>query len=137
MIRYGVKWNESQSKAIYKATKHSEFLMDYMEQRLIETGLIKDIGEQPVDSPGRQYGAMLYYYKAKPRRILLTSAPRREHNYIHVELKSRVMDRESLLANGFKLGNNVEPKVPDLHIESESEIDRLIDLIKKSNFRLA
>ncbi|WP_419879651.1 hypothetical protein [Brevibacillus centrosporus] len=136
MILYGVRWKDSQSKTIYKATKHSEYLMEYLEQRLFETGIVKDTGELPVDSPGRQYGVMLYYYKAKPRRILLTSAPRREHNHIHIEIKSRVIDRDTLQTEGFKTGNNQEPKVPDLLIGTEIEIDKLISLIIKNNFRL-
>jgi len=136
MRLYGVKWNGSQSKKIYKATKHSEYLMECLEQRLLETNLIQLIGEQPVDKPGRQYGVMLYYYKATPRRILLTSAPRRDHNHIHIEIISRVIDRETLLTERLTPGNYYEPKAPDLLIESEDEVDKLIALIKKNAYKL-
>lgn len=137
MRLYGVKWNESQSKIIYKATKHSEYLMEYLEQRLLETNLVQLAGEQPVDKPGRQYGAMLYYYNAKSKRILLTSAPRRGRNYIHIEIKSRIIDRETLISEGLIPGNNMEPKVPDLHIETEVEVDKLVELVKKNAHKLS
>jgi hypothetical protein len=28
--------------------------------------------------------------------------------------------------------NNLEPKVPDLHIETEAEVDKLVELVKKT-----
>lgn len=135
---YNVKWNDSKSKIIYRATKHSEYLMDYLEQKLFENELVKMVAERPIDSPGRQYGAMFYYYKTNPNRVLLTSAPRRDHNYIHVELRSKIIDRETLISNGLTTGNYKEPKAsfPDLKMHSESEIDKLIELMRQNNYKL-
>lgn len=129
---YGVKWNDSETKKIYKATTFSEQLMEYLERRLMEDELVKLSGEKPV--PKRGYGMMIYYYSIDPKRQLLTAAPRRKQNYIHVVLTAKSIDNQTLNNNRITLGNYIDPL--DVKLHTETEIDTLVALLKKHNSRL-
>ncbi|SFB19924.1 MULTISPECIES: hypothetical protein [unclassified Bacillus (in: firmicutes)] len=133
MILYNVTWNSSETKKIYRATKDSEILMEYLEQSLEKANLIKLIGEHPVPDKGREYGVMIYYFNSSPKRKLLTAAPRRNNNYIHIELFSRILTREVL--ESFNLGNARDPII-DLKVHSVDEIDRLIELLKANFYKV-
>lgn len=128
-IRYYTSWNESQTKIIYQATKHTEDLMEVLEEALLDSELVQIIAEKPVPEQKRRYGEMIYYLSTKPKRKLLSSAPRRENNHIHVVLFSH-LSREILEKNNFTLGNYQDP-TPDIKIQSKEEISKLIKLIKK------
>ena len=122
---YNVRWNSSETKKIYQATKNSEILMEYLEESLIKADLAKLISEQP--SPKRGYGVLCYYFASKPKKRLLSAAPRRDHDHIHVVIFNRVLNRELLQKSGFDLGNDLE--VPDIKIHKKEEIDLLIEMI--------
>jgi hypothetical protein len=130
---YNVRWNESETKKIYKATSKSEQLMEYLEKKLYELNLIQTIGEHP--SPKRGYGVLVYYYKQTPFRQLLTAAPRKLHDYIHVVLTCGIFNRNELHRVGFKLGNNQDPR-PDVKIQSIEQIDTLVSIIQRNNYKL-
>lgn len=125
---YNVRWNTSETKKIYQATKNSELLMEHLEKSLLEAGIVKLIGEKP--TPNRGYGVLFYYYSSKPRKRLLSSAPRRDHDHIHIVIFNNVLNREQLLDEGFNLGNETEP--PDIKIHRKDEIDKLVVLMNKS-----
>lgn len=134
-IRYHISWNDSQTKKIYNATNRSEQLMENLERSLLKYKLVALSGELPLLDAGREYGVMIYYYKEKPRRKLLTAAPRRKNNYIHVELSCGLYTQEELKERGFRIGN-YKGVVPDLFLESNKEIDLLIRLISARNYKL-
>lgn len=125
---YNVRWNSSETKKIYQATKNSEILMEYLEVGLIKADLAKLISEQP--SPKRGYGVLCYYFSSKPKRRLLSAAPRRDHDHIHVVIFNRILNRELLKKSQFDLGNDLD--VPDIKIHKKEEIDRLIEMIKNN-----
>lgn len=127
---YNVTWENSQTKQIYNATKRSEELMSYLEDLLLKSELVQLIGEKPVPDKGREYGEMIYYYNSKPKRRLLSAAPRRENDYIHVVLFRGILTKEQLIQNGFEIGSYPEP-TPDVKLNSNAEIDVLIELLKK------
>jgi hypothetical protein len=127
-IRYYTSWNESQTKIIYQATKHTEDLMEILEEALLDSDLVQMIAEKPVPAHKRRYGEMIYYLSAKPKRKLLSSAPRREKNHIHIVLFSH-LSREILDKNNFALGNYKDP-TPDIKIQSKEEIHKFVQLIK-------
>lgn len=112
---YNVSWNTSETKKIYQATKNSEFLMEYLEERLKQVGITKLISEKP--SPNRGYGVLYYYYSKQPKKRLLSSAPRREHDHIHVVIFNGILKQEQLSEEQFDLGNEVE--TPDIKIHSK------------------
>lgn len=130
---YNVKWNESETKRIYKASSKSEQLMEYLETKLYELHLIQTIGEHP--SPKRGYGVLVYYYKQAPYRQLLTAAPRKLHDYIHVVLTCGIFNRNELHSVGFKLGNNQDPR-PDVKLQFKEQIDTLVSIIQRNNYKL-
>ena len=123
---YNVRWNSSETKKIYQATKNSEILMEYLEERLIQTEIAKLISEHP--SPNRGYGVLNYYFSSKPKKRLLSAAPRRKHDHIHVVIFNSILNRELLQKKGFDLGKDVN--VPDIKIYKKEEIDQLIELMK-------
>jgi hypothetical protein len=127
---YNVTWENSQTKQIYNATKRSEELMSYLEYSLLNSELVQLIGEKPVPDKGREYGEMIYYYNSKPKRRLLSAAPRRDNDYIHVVLFRGILTKEQLIKNGFEIGSYPEP-TPDIKLHSKAEIDALIELLKK------
>lgn len=122
---YNVRWNTSETKKIYQATKNSELLMEHLEKSLLEAGIVKLIGEKP--TPNRGYGVLFYYYSSKPRKRLLSSAPRQDHDHIHIVIFNNVLNQEQLLNEGFDLGNEVETS--DVKIHRKEEIDKLVGLI--------
>jgi hypothetical protein len=128
-----VKWNESDTKRIYQATMNSELLMAYLEQKLFDSGLALFSGDQPV--PRRGYGCMLYYYQEKPKRVLLTAAPRRYNQHIHIVLICGVLTREELSQAGLRLGNYNDSQ-PDMMVSKNVEIDRLVALLEEVNSKL-
>ncbi|MCH1627240.1 hypothetical protein [Fredinandcohnia quinoae] len=99
--------------------------MEHLEKSLLEAGIVKLIGEKP--TPNRGYGVLFYYYSSKPRKRLLSSAPRRDHDHIHIVIFNNVLNQEQLLNEGFDLGNEVE--TPDVKIHRKEEIDKLVGLI--------
>jgi hypothetical protein len=121
------------TKRIYQANKNSELLMAYLEQKLFDSGLALFSGDQP--SPNRGYGCMLYYYQVKPKRLLLSAAPRRNNSYIHVVLICGVLNRIDLTQAGFPLGNYPDPQ-PDMMLSEIQEIDRLVGVLEKVNSKL-
>lgn len=127
---YNVTWENSQTKQIYNATMRSEELMAYLEDSLLNSELVQLIGEKPVPDKGREYGEMIYYYNSKPKRKLLSAAPRRDNDYIHVVLFRSILTKEQLIQNGFEIGSYSEP-TPDIKLHSKAEIDVLIELLKK------
>jgi hypothetical protein len=127
-VLYNVRWNSSETKKIYQATKNSEILMEYLEESLIKADLAKLISEQP--SSKRGYGVLCYYFASKPKRRLLSAAPRRDHDYIHVVIFNNILNREFLQKSGFDLGK--ELVVPDIKIHKKEEVDRLIEMIKNN-----
>lgn len=122
----GTRWNESQTKQIYHALPGSEALMEYLEQRLID----KDLVTASVDSvvPERGYGTMVYKLD---KRTLLTSAPRKRDNYIHVVLVFGKISAAQLLDRKLQVGNG-SGKGQDVKLYSEQEIDTLVTLIQES-----
>ncbi|MDQ0246518.1 hypothetical protein J2S09_004122 [Bacillus fengqiuensis] len=128
---YNVNWQSSQTKQIYNATKSSEELMSYLEKTLMNSGLLKLIGELPVPDKGREYGVMIYYYKSRPKRRLLSAAPRREHDYIHVVIFNGILTRGQLIEGGLETGKAGDPN-PDLKLHTKEEINTLVDLLVKS-----
>jgi hypothetical protein len=132
-VIYNVRWNESETKKIYKASSKSEQLMEYLETKLYELSLIQTIGEHP--SPTRGYGVLVYYYKQAPYRQLLTAAPRKLHDYIHVVLTCGIFNKDDLQSAGFKLGNNKDPR-PDLKVQSKEQIHTLANIIQRNNYKL-
>lgn len=129
-VLYNVTWENSQTKQIYNATKRSEELMSYLEDSLLNSELVQLIGEKPVPDKGREYGEMIYYYNSKPKRRLLSAAPRRDNDYIHVVIFRGILTKEKLKQNCFELGSYPEP-TPDIKLHSKAEIDVLIELLKK------
>ncbi|QBP43186.1 hypothetical protein [Paenisporosarcina antarctica] len=123
---YNIRWNSSETKKIYQATKNSEILMEYLEERLIQDEIAKLISEHP--SPNKGYGVLNYYFSSKPKKRLLSAAPRRNHDHIHVVIFNSILNRELLQKKGFDLGKDVN--VPDIKIHKKDEIDQLIELIK-------
>jgi hypothetical protein len=73
--------------------------MEYLEKRLLEEGITKLISEQP--TPNRGYGVLYYYYSNKPRKRLLSSAPRRDHDHIHVVIFNSILKQEQLKEERF------------------------------------
>lgn len=126
---YNVTWEESKTKQIYNATKSSEDLMLYLEKSLLDNKLCELIGEQPVPEKGREYGVMVYYYTSHPKRRLLSAAPRRDHDHIHVVIFRGILTREYLNKYNFDSGNSSDP-VPDIKIHKKEEIDLLVELLK-------
>lgn len=129
---YNVNWNTSETKKIYQATKNSELLMEYLEKCLLDEGIAKLISEKP--TPKRGYGVLYYYLSRKPKKRLLSSAPRRHHDHIHIVIFNNILKKEQLQNEGIELGNVVD--LPDIKIHVKDEIDRLIMLIK-ANIHLA
>lgn len=125
---YNVRWNSSETKKIYMATKNSEILMEYLEAGLIKADLAKLISEQP--SPKRGYGVLCYYFSSKPKKRLMSAAPRRDHDHIHVVIFNNILSRELLQKLGFDLGK--DKKFTDLKIHKKEEINQLIELIKST-----
>ncbi len=122
----GTRWNQSQTKQIYHALPGSEALMAYLEQRLINEGLITESVDAVV--PERGYGSMVYKLD---KRTLLTSAPRKRDNYIHVVLVFGKISAAQLLDRKLQVGNG-SGKGQDVKLYSEHEIDTLITLIQAS-----
>lgn len=125
---YNINWNTSETKKIYQATKDSEMLIEYLELRLLEEGIAKLISKHP--TPHRGYGVLYYYYSNKPRKRLLSSVPRRDHDHIHVVFFNSILRQELLKEERFDLGNEVE--TPDIKIHTKEEIDNLIRLINNN-----
>jgi hypothetical protein len=67
----------------------------------------------------------------KPKRRLLSAAPRRDNDYIHVVLFRGILTKEQLLQNGFEIGSYPD-STPDIKVHSRAEIDSLIELLKKT-----
>jgi hypothetical protein len=132
MLLNNVRWRTSETKKIYQATVDSERLMEYLEEKLMQTDLIKMISEDP--NPKRGYGVLYFYYSVKPRKRLLSAAPRRNNSYIHVVLFNHLLSQETLQQNGFTIGNSDID--PDILVKSKEEIDTLVDLLKR-NFRIS
>jgi hypothetical protein len=130
-VLYNVSWDTSETKKIYQATKNSEMLMEYLESCLLKEDIAKLVSERP--TPNRGYGVLYFYYSSKPKKRLLSSAPRRDHDHIHVVIFNNILKREQLLNEGFDLGNEAEP--PDLKIHSKEEIDKLIRLIRANLYK--
>jgi len=128
---YNVTWLTSKTKQIYSASKNSEVLMSYLEERLINSNVVELIGEHPVPDKGREYGVIIYYYTTKPKRRLLSAAPRRDHDHIHVVLFRGILSRSQLLENKFEVGNSADPQ-PDIKVHTKTEIDILVELIQKN-----
>jgi hypothetical protein len=128
---YNVRWNSSETKKIYQATKNSEILMEYLEERLIQAEIANLISEHP--SPNRGYGVLFYYFSSKPKKRLLSAAPRRDHDHIHVVIFNNILNRELLQKLGFDLGK--DKKLADLKIHKKEEIDQLIELIKTNLYK--
>jgi len=125
---YNVRWNSSETKKIYQATKNSEILMEYLKERLIQAEIANLISEHP--SPNRGYGVLFYYFSSKPKKRLLSAAPRRDHDHIHVVIFNNILNRELLQKLGFDLGK--DKNLTDLKIHKKEEIDQLIELIKSN-----
>ena len=125
---YNVRWNSSETKKIYQATKNSEILMEYLKERLIQAEIANLISEHP--SPNRGYGVLFYYFSSKPKKRLLSAAPRRDHDHIHVVIFNNILNREILQKLGFDLGK--DKNLTDLKIHKKEEIDQLIELIKSN-----
>ncbi|WP_226536419.1 hypothetical protein [Fictibacillus halophilus] len=121
---YNTRWENSETKKIYQATMNSQILMEYLEETLMQRNLVSLIGEQP--SPKRGYGVIIYYYSKNPKKRLLSSAPRKNHDHIHIVLFNNVLSVEQLQNTGFDLGNTTS----DVKIHSKSEIDILVNLLK-------
>lgn len=128
---YNVSWNTSETKKIYQATKNSEMLMEYLESCLLKEDIAKLISEKP--TPSRGYGVLYYYYSSIPKKRLLSSAPRRDHDHIHVVIFNNILKQEQLFNEGFNLGNEAEP--PDIKIHTKEDIDKLIRLIKANLYQ--
>jgi hypothetical protein len=125
---YNVRWNSSETKKIYQATKSSEILMEYLEERLIQAEMANLISEHP--SPNRGYGVLFYYFSSKPKKRLLSAAPRRDHDHIHIVIFNNILNLELLQKLGFDLGK--DKNQTDLKIHKKEEIDQLIELIKSN-----
>ncbi|PEC48384.1 hypothetical protein COJ46_09745 [Bacillus sp. AFS077874] len=125
---YNVTWLTSQTKQIYQATRTSEVLMAHLEECLTRSNLVEMIGELPVPDKGREYGVLIYYYKAKPKKRLLSAAPRRDHN--HIVLFRGILSRKELLDNNFDVGNSTDPQ-PDVKLHSQEEVNRLVEILHK------
>ncbi|MEH7611288.1 hypothetical protein [Gottfriedia acidiceleris] len=130
MLIYNVTWLTSQTKQIYQATRTSEVLMAHLEECLTRSNLVEMIGELPVPDKGREYGVLIYYYKAKPKKRLLSAAPRRDHNHIHIVLFRGILSRKELLDNNFDVGNSTDPQ-PDVKLHSQEEVNRLVEILHK------
>lgn len=122
----GTRWNKSQTKQIYHALPGSEALMEYLEQRLIDNNLVTECVDSVVSERG--YGAMVY---KMDKRTLLTSAPRKRDNYIHVVLVFGKISATQLLDRKLQVGNG-SGKGQDVKLYSNQEIDTLIALIQES-----
>ncbi len=125
---YNVQWKTSQTKKIYQATLNSELLMEYLEERLIAENIVKLISEKP--TPSRGYGVLYYYYNKNPKKRLLSAAPRRDHEHIHVVIFNRIINRQQLFQSDFDFGNSEDPI--DILIHRKEEIDKLVLLIKSN-----
>jgi outer membrane protein assembly factor BamE (lipoprotein component of BamABCDE complex) len=121
---YNTRWKTSETKKIYQATKNSQILMEYLEVKLMQRNLVSLIGELP--STKRGYGVLIYYYSKKPKKRLLSSAPRKNHDHIHIVLFNNVLSIKQIQDTGFDLGNTAT----DIKIHTKSEIDTLVDLLK-------
>lgn len=84
------------------------------------------ISEDP--TPSRCYGVMYYYYSVNPNKRLLSAAPRRNNDYIHVVIFNHILSPEYLKEKGFKMGK--ESQITDILIESKDEIDKLVHALK-------
>lgn len=102
--------------------------MEYLEERLIQAEIANLISEHP--SPNRGYGVLFYYFSSKPKKRLLSAAPRRDHDHIHVVIFNNILNRELLQKLGFDLGK--DKKLTDLKIHMKEEIDQLIELVKSN-----
>lgn len=126
MSKNHVKWLDSMTRKIYNATPKSEELMEYLENSLFSANLVVDYAESP--RPDRGFGRMVYYHKTSRR--LLTSAPRKREDYIHVVLCIGTLDKNTLLKQGFILGNG-SGRNQDVKISDEKQIDTLINLLQE------
>ncbi|MFY4776623.1 hypothetical protein [Metabacillus sp. RGM 3146] len=52
---YNGRWETSETKKIYQATRNSEMLIEYLEECMLKESLSSFIGEQP--NPKRDYGS--------------------------------------------------------------------------------
>ncbi|MFD2657934.1 hypothetical protein [Gracilibacillus thailandensis] len=132
---YNVTWATSKTKEIYNATRESEELMAYLETKIVSSNLVELIGEKPVPEKGREYGVMIYYYQSIPNRRLLSAAPRKENDHIHVVLFGGILNRKELVEKGFEIGNGTDPQ-PDIKMRSKDEINILTELLKKNLRRI-
>jgi 5-methylcytosine-specific restriction protein B len=98
--------------------------MEYLENSLFSANLVVDYADSP--RPERGFGRMVYYHKSSRR--LLTSAPRKREDYIHVVLCIGTLDKNTLLKQGFILGNG-SGRNQDVKISDEKQIDTLINLL--------
>ena len=127
MLKQNVRWSTSETKKIYQATKNSEILMEYLEEQLINANMATLISEDP--SPSRGYGVLVYYYSLKPKKRLLSAAPRRKNNYIHVVIFNHILSNDYLKEIGFKMGR--ESQTIDILISNKEDIDKLVHALKK------
>lgn len=126
MSKNHVKWIDSLTREIFNATPKSDTLMEYLENILISANLAVDYADSPRLERGN--GKMVYYHKTGRR--LLTSAPRKREDYIHVVLCIGTLDKTTLLKHGFTLGNGSGGK-QDVKISDEKQIDTLINLLQE------
>ncbi|AHV95615.1 McrB family protein [Paenibacillus sabinae] len=122
----GTQWNESETKKIFKAMPGSEALMEYLERRLDTEGLVTESNERLF--PKKAQGCMVY---KRDTRILLTSAPRKRDNYIHVVLTFGKISAAQLSDRKLKVGSG-SGKGQDVKLYSNRDIDIIISLIQET-----
>jgi 5-methylcytosine-specific restriction enzyme B len=122
MLNKNIKWNKSETKKIYNANKHSEQLMEYLEFKLFKDKLADSCADSP--NYERGYGVMIYY---KNGRRVLTSAPRKREQHIHVVLPNSNINELKQLKIPLGRGGN------DVLLSNETQIDVLIEFLKGAN----
>jgi 5-methylcytosine-specific restriction enzyme B len=120
----GKRWNNSETKKIFGATKRSEELMSYLDEKLYEKGIAIDCTDNPNYERKNGY---LVYYLAPNKRVLL-AAPRKRDDYIHVTIYRFSFLESKVRKMNIKRGNTTGKQF-DVMLYSEKEIDQIIDLI--------
>lgn len=127
MVKNNVRWHESQIKSFYEGYEETSALMAYLDKKIFEEEMAAISSENAYVN--EENGDMIYKYNA--RNVLLTAAPRKREPYIHVVLIFGGISDVELLEQGFKIGNG-KGKSQDVKLYSITEIDRLLELVKKT-----
>jgi 5-methylcytosine-specific restriction enzyme B len=123
-----VSWNESETKKINSWFPKSTELMEHLEVKLFQSGLIEGCSETPFYN--KKTGFLAYYRKGG--RKLLTSAPRKKDGYIHVEVWHSNLSPSILKGKGIKTGNINDSSHFDVMLYEKDEIEILVSLLENN-----